>query len=106
MKRWLILLIIFGLVGSLIAMSSCDASGLEDVIVECTCFSISCLGYGVAGTFISCFETCAECPMTEVECNGDPCQFMCDCNIAFMDSCLNGCFEIMSNNVDCSCTVE
>ena len=89
--------------GSLIVMSSCDASGLEDVIVECTCLSVSCLGYTVAGCVVSCFQTCADCPSENVECNGNPCQYICDCNIAFMDSCYNGCVEIVDANFDCAC---
>ena len=103
MKRWMVLLIIFGLVGSLIVMSSCDGQSVGDFVAGCTCSSVSCLGYTAVGSVVSCFQTCANCPADNVECTGDPCQYVCDCNIAFMESCINSCTEIVCDNVDCSC---
>ena len=103
MKREIVLLIIFGLVGGLLLMSSCDGQSAGDIVAECACSSVSCLGYTAVGSVVTCFQTCANCPADNVECTGDPCQYVCDCNIAFMESCINSCTEIVFDNVDCSC---
>lgn len=97
MKRWMVLLIIFAVIGTLIVLSGCDSSTMEG----CVCYTANCVGTCGESFFTSLCETCMNCPMTQVECNGDPCQFMCDCNIAFIvtctDSCATMCFGTENN---------
>ena len=91
MKRWMVLLIVFALMGGWIVLSGCSSTDItisgED-IADC----VACAGEGVVGCsdscVKSCWETCFDCSwINNVECNGDPMQFCFDCGCAFTNSC-------------------
>lgn len=84
MKRWMVLLIIFAVMGGMIVMSGCTSEDFAWCLFDmCACTvdsSDSCVR--------SCWETCFDCSwINNVECSGSPCQWCLNCGVAFQDAC-------------------
>ena len=87
MKRWIVLLIVFALMGGWIVLSGC--SGTTEVMDVCvtqcaTQCAASVVGY-TKSCVESCFATCFDCSwICNIKCTGEPIQ---DCLDAFTTAC-------------------
>ncbi len=101
MKRWMVLLIIFSVMGGWIVLSGCNDTTITDEdVAACVICGGACAVDYTTSCVESCFTTCFTCSwIGNMKCTGNPIQ---DCIDAFTSACMESQSENFSGPPSCS----